>query len=268
MFKILQWGHFFCFTFQLASFYLKKKGYYNIAQFMQCVFVPWSYFGVLSYTMYITKLHIEHWVEDINLVRVWLFIECVYFFIWILSGALFVMVAYIIKFKPTFKTEAAMAADDNVWNDKWSDDFLRFIKFDMYLFSFILSFLLMEIYIGFGEMDHINEMVPGNTDTSFDKHPVRTMFLLMIASRCGQLVHNISKMSKGKDKSDSFENENSGNILGIVHFFVDCGIYSYIAYLYFSNDNLNNHNMVAKLWVHAELITFLACIPYTFLIGY
>ena len=31
MFKILQYGHLFCFTFQLASFYLKKKGYYNIA---------------------------------------------------------------------------------------------------------------------------------------------------------------------------------------------------------------------------------------------
>jgi hypothetical protein len=26
--------------------------------------------------------------------------------------------------------------------------------------------------------------------------------------------------------------------------------------------------MVAKLWVHVELITFVACIPYTFFIGY
>jgi hypothetical protein len=129
--------------------------------------------------MYVTKLNFENWVNDINLVRVWLFIECTYFFIWILSGAIFVLVAYIVKFKPTFKSEAAMAADDNVWNDKWSDDFLRFIKFDMYLFSFIVSMLLMELYVGFSDMDHIDTM------GSREWNPVGIIFTLLIVSRVG-----------------------------------------------------------------------------------
>jgi hypothetical protein len=54
----------------------------------------------------------------------------------------------------------------------------------------------------------------------------------------------------------------------IVHFFGDCAINSFAAYLYFANDRLNQHNMAAKLWIHAELITFLVTIPYTFFIGY
>jgi membrane associated rhomboid family serine protease len=171
-----------------------------MAQIIQCVFVPWSYIGTLMFAMYIAKLHFDEWVNDINLVRVWLFIESVYFFVWILSGALFALVAYIVKFKPTFKTEAAMAADDNVWNDKWSDDFLRFLKFDMYLWCFILSMLLMELYIGFGNMNHINEM--GGSRTK----PLGEMFGLMIISRIGQLLHNMKKMKEGKaDYSDTFK---------------------------------------------------------------
>lgn len=31
IFKVLQWGHLFCFVFQIASFYLKAKGYFNMA---------------------------------------------------------------------------------------------------------------------------------------------------------------------------------------------------------------------------------------------
>lgn len=90
-------------------------------------------------------------MEDVNYVRVWLYIEVTFFFIWIISGCLFVFVAYLVKLKPTFKTEYVLSLDDNVWNDKCSDDFLRFIKFDFYLFTFILSVLLTELYIGFNE---------------------------------------------------------------------------------------------------------------------
>jgi hypothetical protein len=115
---------------------------------------------VLSFAMYITKLHFEHWIDDINLVRVWLFIECTYFFVWILSSAIFVMVAYLVKFKPTMKCAAALALDDNVWNDKWSDDFLRFIKFDFYIFALIVANLIMEYYIGFSNSSLIQKMGP------------------------------------------------------------------------------------------------------------
>lgn len=54
----------------------------------------------------------------------------------------------------------------------------------------------------------------------------------------------------------------------MIHFFVDCAIYLVIFLLYRKNDHLDNHNMVAKLWVHVELVTFAAQIPYTFLIGF
>lgn len=65
---------------------------------------------------------------------------------WLASGIVFLLYAYIAKFKSIFKNEVLLAKDDNVWNDKDSDDFLRYLKQEYYMFAYILSFLAMEIY--------------------------------------------------------------------------------------------------------------------------
>ena len=128
--------------------------------------------------MYITKLNFESWIDDINYIRVWLFIECIFFFTWIIASSIFVAISYISKLKPTNKNEAIMLLDDNVWNDKSSDDFLRYIKFDYYIFTAILTNLMVEIMIGFTNLDHLDLM--GKRDNH-----VTTIFALMIISRVG-----------------------------------------------------------------------------------
>lgn len=52
------------------------------------------------------------------------------------------VIAYIGKFKSTVKSEAVLEMDDNVWNDRKTDDFLRYMKFEFFVMTYFLSFAL------------------------------------------------------------------------------------------------------------------------------
>lgn len=59
----------------------------------------------MVYAIFVAKADIENWVHDVNYVRVWLLIEIQYFWMWLLSGIVFLLYAYIAKFKSIFKNE-------------------------------------------------------------------------------------------------------------------------------------------------------------------
>lgn len=98
--------------------------------------------------MYFARHSFDNSWELTN-VRVWIYIESIYFFAWIFSGIIFVATAYIWKLEPTDKDEDSIKLDDNVWNDRNADDFLRYVKYDYYVFSLALADLMMEYFIGF-----------------------------------------------------------------------------------------------------------------------
>jgi hypothetical protein len=137
------------FLAQLLFFYLKSAHKYNVSQVIQCYIVPSGYFFPLVYAIYVAKVDLENWNHDVNYIRIWLLIEIVYFWMWLSSGVIFLFYAYIAKFKTIFKNEVLLAMDDNVWNDKDSDDFLRYLKQEYYTFAYILSFMLMELGFSF-----------------------------------------------------------------------------------------------------------------------
>jgi len=85
----------------------------------------------------------------VNEVRAWLMLEVIYFFVWLLTSALFLAYAYIVKFKSISKSEEIMKMDDNVWNDKNTDDFLRYLKFEYFLFNSVLAVFVTELTTGF-----------------------------------------------------------------------------------------------------------------------
>ena len=86
--------------------------------------------------------------------------ESIYFFAWIFSGIIFVATAYIWKLEPTDKDEDSIKLDDNVWNDRNADDFLRYVKYDYYVFSLTLAALMMEFFIGFSRTAVVTKMGP------------------------------------------------------------------------------------------------------------
>lgn len=56
-------------------------------------FLMTVYFGLAWFTTYICKKNLDNWYEDFNEVRIMLFIESVYIFIWIISSVFFTTAA-------------------------------------------------------------------------------------------------------------------------------------------------------------------------------
>ena len=125
---------------------------------------------------------------DINYVRVWIFIESIYFFSWIFSGVVFLAIAYLWKLEPTDKDEDSIKLDDNVWNDRDADDFLRYVKYDFYIFSKAMSMFLMEIIVGFANFNGIDTMGPREI------LPIGYIFSMLAINRSLQLILKFIKM--------------------------------------------------------------------------
>ena len=121
-------------------------------------FLMITYFGLAWFTAYIAKKNLENWVHDLNEVRVMLFIEVTYIFVWIISSIIFTTSAQLFNFKSTILTEAALASDDNIWNDRGADDFLRYIKHDFFTLVYIISHFLMTSYAFLNNSSDYNQM--------------------------------------------------------------------------------------------------------------
>jgi hypothetical protein len=70
--------------------------------------VPAGYFFPLIYAIYVAKADFESWASDVNYVRVWLLCEITYFWMWLGSGIIFLLYAYIAKLKSIFKNEVLL----------------------------------------------------------------------------------------------------------------------------------------------------------------
>jgi hypothetical protein len=124
----------------------------------------------------------EHWDGQVNQVRAWLIIEVAFFFIWILSSMLFLFMAYLFKFKSVAKSDSIQRMDTNVWNDSDTDDFMRYLKFEYFLLTYMIAFIVMEFLCGFSKTNFYL-MFGKNT-----LEEVRTIFLLILMVRILNLL--------------------------------------------------------------------------------
>lgn len=106
--------------------------------------------------MYTVKLDFHNWGGHVNYVRAWLFMECTFFFNWIGNSVLFLLISYLAKFKSVSKNEEIMEMDDNVWNDKNTDDFLRYLKFEYFVLNFIMTFTSSAVMFGFSHFNGLH----------------------------------------------------------------------------------------------------------------
>ena len=128
------------------------------------------------------KLNLQHWDGEITQVRAWLVIEVAFFFVWILSSILFLFMSYVFKFKSVAKSEAIQQMDLNVWNDSDTDDFMRYLKFEYFMLTYMIAFIGMEVLCGFSK-DNFYKMFGKNTIEE-----VRTIFLLILMLRVLNLL--------------------------------------------------------------------------------
>lgn len=105
--------------------------------------------------------------------RIFLIFEVTVFFTWIIVGILFLAFAFIVKFKSITKSESIQNADDNVWNDKYSDDFMRYIKSEMYGVCHFTTMMVYTFCIGLGGNNSLDLIGPR------DIFPTKALFVII-----------------------------------------------------------------------------------------
>ena len=165
IFRMMYWTHISSFVIILTTFILKKRECFNLKQFLQFGLLSW-YFLITWYMVYITKKNIHTWEEDINEVRVWLFIESSYVFRWIFSSMFFVTSAHVFKFQSSVMSDDDLLVDDDPWNDRNSNDFLRYMKHDFFTFVYICTHLFNNLYYAFNEYNLTHLMGPRDKNTT------------------------------------------------------------------------------------------------------
>ena len=63
--------------------------------------------------------------------------------------------------------------DKDPWNDRKTDDYFRYIKFDYFVFTLYLTCLMVDS-IFYHEVKVLEPLGP------FDKHPTKTIFIIFI----------------------------------------------------------------------------------------
>lgn len=240
VFNYLKWSHLCTFLFTLIMLFAKSAQYYNLAQTIHCLIVgPISILAILL-AIFITKNNQLYWLGEATEVRIWIMIDVFFFFCWIASGCLFVTLAYIFKFKSTMKNEEVLLQDDNPWNDKDTEDFLRHLKMEYLMFSYFVAAIVMDYVIGFHEGKDFGtgkkEFYPSKAIMGIDMI-MKAVDLLTLGSL--SVLHANVNQSKLR--------------LCILTVF-DLGMGAWIYYIYYTTDSMAGQNKFCKLWAHTIMI--------------
>lgn len=180
-FQFLKWAHLVSFFVILLVFELKRRGFYIIGQALQALWVTLSLFSG-SFIIYIVKKNYGSWNFEMNYVRAWLLIEVIYFFNWILSGIVFLIMSKIITLNPMSTDEDELANDTDVWNDRTTQDFMVHLKAEFFQFSLAFSILIQTMMIGFTNLYFMGIFGPK------DWNPTLTFFTIMVIHRVYILI--------------------------------------------------------------------------------
>ena len=75
--------------------------------------------------------------------------ECLFVMYNLFCSAGFVAYAYLTKLENFLTDVQLIENDDNPWNNKKTEDFLRHLKAEMFTMVYPAAFILIEVYIGF-----------------------------------------------------------------------------------------------------------------------
>lgn len=137
--------------------------------------------------------------------------------------------------------------DDNVWNDKDTDDFLRYLKYEYFLCSYYGLKVLMQIYIGFIPREDI--LIFG--ENQFD--PVQIIFILLLV-QSGVAIMNVTLILSNVDE-DKIDVEGdvyarSGySKFAYIKSIVYIAVFTTIIVLFFTNNWLEGNNIMAVQWI-------------------
>lgn len=234
VFTYLKWGHLATFIFTLSMLFLKSAKYHNLAQTIHClVVIPVAILADLL-AIYVVKNNQHSWIAEATEVRIWILIDVFFFFAWIASCVIFVTAAYIFKFQSTVKNEELLLQDDNPWNDKDTEDFLRHLKMESLLFSYFIAAIMMDYTIGFFKGKDFK------TGTK-DWYPSQQIMCIDMGMKFVDLI------VLGTLAAYNVDMNNSKLRLFMLAVF-DLAMGGWIYWLYYSSNSMEGQNKFCKLW--------------------
>jgi len=187
-------------------------------------------------------------------IRAWLLIECGVFICWIACSMMFTFYAYIFKIKSICKSEIVMESDDNVWNDKNTDDFLRYLKFEYFMVNYILLKAVTEIYIGFIPRADITIFGPKHESNSYI--PTGLIFTLLLINSVIVFVNATYMLTTANEKldidhadADLYKRTKQNRLWILFKGVTWLGCFIGVVVLYFFFDQMKGANTMAKHWV-------------------
>lgn len=240
----MKWSHLVTFCASVLMLAVKHKGYYNLAQAMHALIVVPLALTMTLLAIFMVKYNSDEWigVDNITEVRTWMIIDCYLFFTYIISGVIFTTVAYLIKFNPTAKNEELLLLDDNPWNDKDTEDFLRHLKLEFFVFCYFLGSLILDIALGFFKG---RDFGAGPKDWS----PTQLIILLDILVKANNILVMIGLSVTKANINDA----KTRVILGYLAIF-DWVMLGVIFWLFRSSNHMEGQNMFCRLWIQTMMI--------------
>ena len=198
---------------------------------------------MFSYVIYIVKMNYGSWNYDMSYVRAWLLIEVVFFFNWILSGIIFLIIGKIITLNPMSIDEDELENDNDVWNDRKTQDFMVHLKAEFFQFTYVCSLLIQTIVIGFTNFYFI--YVFGKRDWN----PTLSLFLIMVLHRTYILMVLLWDYHQKKHPANSATLLKYGMRIGI-SLLVSAGV----IYMFISSNRLEGQNIYCQVWAFTNCI--------------
>ena len=251
VFEFTKFFHLGSFLIILLIFELKRRGWYVVGQGLQSLFVTGSLF-MFSFVIYIVKKNYGTWNFEMNFVRAWLLIEVIFFFTWICSGIIFLIMGKIITLHPMAIDEDETENDNDVWNDRKTQDFIVHLKAEFFQFTYVCSLMIQTILIGFTNMYYINIF------GARDWNPTLSLFLVMTIHRAWTLAILLW---------DYHKKNHPTNYTTLLRFGVRIGINlvaaAIVIYLFISSDYLKGQNIFCQVWAFTIVIVMVIEPVYT-----
>lgn len=225
--------------------FLKKKGAHDYAQVLGACQLAFGQAPFL-YNIYFCKTRLDTWEHGAhgrwNEMRIFMFLEVIWFFEWIFIGMCFLAFAYLFHLSPITKEESVQENDDNPWNDKFSDDFMRYEKAEMYNFSHVACKLFFDIQLAFYNYYNVGRIGPR------DVYPTKTLFGILIVDRLLiAFVLFYSLLHSLHITTNTFKR--LYKLYLAVHFFVVIAVFS----IYYTTNELEGQSLICVVWVRVIL---------------
>lgn len=154
-------------------------------------------------------------------------------------------------------TEAALASDNNIWNDRGADDFLRYMKHDFFCCVYLLTHTLMTTYSLLNNDQGYNEF--GERCSGDMRYSLAMLFFVRL--------NQLATMGYGLTRGESIPKLRSHSSAFTIYskYFLWLLMIGAVATVYFSKTNSNDYegqNLISKIWINIECIGLIVFIPY------